>query len=145
MIKNIDGLNALTSKLIAEATKNNEQGPHTFRTRVNGNWEPIDNEVKESMKTLFSGSLMMLSDLYVIFNGEHTIIETVCYDVRHVLSYVKELETKVKALERPEYAIKALSKAIIILDDYNNRYGSEHWNRTKEITELDETLKLLKD
>jgi len=145
MIKNIENLTPLVTKLVAEATKNNESGPHTFRVRVSGNWEPIDNEVKESMQTLFSGSLMMLSDLYVIFNGEHTVIEIVCYDVRHVLSYVKELETKVEALERPEVAIKALGKAIIILDDYNNRYGSEHWNRTKEITELDETLKLLKD
>lgn len=143
MIKNLDGLNGLMSKLIAQATKENEEGAHTFKVRVSGNWEPIDNEVKESMVTLFSGSSMMLSDLFVIFNGEFTIIEIRSYDVRNILSYVKGLEEKVDALDSPNFAIKTINKAISLLDDYNNMFGDK-MNKTKEITQLDEALKMLK-
>jgi hypothetical protein len=145
MVKNLDGLKHLMSKLIAQATKENEEGPHTFKVRVNGNWEPIDNDVKESMMALFSGSSMMLSDLFVIFNGEYTIIELRSYDVRHILSYVKSLEGKIGDIKTNDFAIKSLNTAISLLDDFNNNFGEGKWNKTEEITKLDEAIKTLKN
>ena len=112
---NIERFSELVSILVAQAIKDNNEGEQNFSIRLSGNWEPEDNEIKKVVQKAMSSGELMLNDLHVVYDGEHTVVSISAFDVRHVVMYIKDMEAKIEAIENPEFAIKALAKELFYL------------------------------
>lgn len=103
-------------------------GKISFKISMTGNQEPIEDEISSELKNIAFEEGFIITRVSAIHDDDgFTQIFIDCYNAYYVMDHIGNLE-------------KALNKAIIMLDDYNNMYGDKT-NKSKEIIELDKALK----
>jgi len=134
--------------LLKKAKEDYTVGLIELKISVSGNYEPIQDEIYKFIdEAAFDENLVLSPDngVNVLYDDDgFTRIFIKVYDTDRLFDYIKELEKRVQVRENPQVLLSTLNKAITMLEDYNNMYGDKH-NKTQEINDLDEILKLHQD
>lgn len=147
MVKSIEHFKSSLIDLIDKVSKSPEQivGVDCLTIACKGNWEGLEPELRPYVSTLLKSKDYVMTDFSVLHDEGWTRIRVYLISDKNVTVYIDDLERKIKLRDTPKQYLNALNKAIIMLDEYNTRFGNiKSWDKTKEITELDEILKLLK-
>lgn len=117
---------------------------------MNGNKDRVEN-IKDFEKSVdfLCKEYNMIKDIFHIFYDDDvnsTKITIKVFDKETIIQHISNLNSKLHIRESPKQLLNALGEAIIMLDNYNNRFGdTKSWNMTEEINNLDKILKLAKD
>ena len=116
----------------------------SFKIQLPGNVEMFDKEFKEMTSFQVHKHNFILKKFFIIYDEDgFTTIMVDVLSAQLVEDYITELEKKIKLRDTPKMYLSALNKAIVLLEHFNNKYGEGIDNRTEEINELDNILKLL--
>lgn len=116
----------------------------SFKIQLPGNVEMFDKEFEELTSSQVHKRNFILKKFFIIYDEDgftNIMIEVLSPEL--IEEYVLELEKKIKLRDTPKMYLSALNKAIVLLEHFNNKYGEGIDNRTTEINELDNILKLL--
>ncbi len=109
-----------------------------FKFSMPGNQEPVEFEIEREINKIAIKQRFIVNKVSVIYNGEtFSKVFVDCYDVETILEHLQILESA----KSNDVLLGALNRAIIMLDDYNNMFGDK-MDKTQEISDLDEILKL---
>jgi len=131
-------------KSIIEA--NNELRPilKTIKLSVPGNLEPFEKEIEEEVSLNFSLQKFTITKLTTLEDEGRTRITISFLRTIDIIKHIEELNEKLRIRQTPKQYLNALNKAILIAEDFNNRFGEGHLNKTAELNELDDILQKLK-
>ena len=116
----------------------------SFKIQMPGNVEMFDKEFKELTSFQVHKHNFILNKFFIIYDEDgFTTIMIDVLSAQLVEEYITELEKKIKLRNTPKMYLSALNKGIMLLEHFNNKYGEGIDNRTEEINELDNILKLL--
>ena len=140
----MDNLNQLLTDILLATKAEHQTGPVPIKISKKGNWEPEAKKIEDEFDHIAFQEGFVMRNFSVLHDddddqGGFTRITCNCLDMDTLFDYISNLEKKV---DKPNEVLKsALNKAITMLDDYNNMFGDQV-NKTQEITDLDEILKL---
>jgi hypothetical protein len=129
-------------KIFEKHTLQGTQGKIKDKFALNGNQEPIEDEIIKNVKDIGFDYGFVTESVSVIYDDDgfsRVLIET--FNASFIMDHIKDLEKKLLVQNNPQVLLGALNKAICMLDDYNNMYGDE-MPKTEEISDLDEILRL---
>ena len=143
MRNNIDNFEKSIKELFLIAKKDSEANTHTFKISLSGNVEMFENELKEQSINVACKLGFIVKHFSVFADDSWTSVKIELVCINYIDKYISELEKKIKLRDTPKMYLNALNKAIMLLENFNNKYGEGIDNRSAEITELEEILKLL--
>jgi hypothetical protein len=141
----MEGLSQLLSDILSATKAEYHTGPVPIKISKKGNWEPMQKEIQEALEKVAFDEGFIMRNLNILHDddddsGGFTRITANCLDADTIQDYIVQLEGR-NTPESHNRLASALNKAIKLLDNYNNMYG-DTMNKTIEIIELDEILKL---
>lgn len=145
-----DRVASLFKKIARESLIKNVVGPNTAKISLSGNQEPLTNEIEIKLLKIFERDII-ISDISVLYDSDgyedssygFTIVKVTYFCKNTFSEYLNMLLDRIKIIEKPKKILNAFNKAIIIADDFNNRFGEENFNKTKELNEIQKTFELL--
>jgi len=139
--------------ILSEAVEEKVVGPIKLSVSMSGNKEPMEPELQREARECMNklGFIYDRVDCYHDDDGYEgrgagfTKVIIKCYDKSTIIEYINYLHKREKVRTNPKQMISAFNKAIMIADDFNNRFGEGNYNKTKEIQEIDEVFKLMQN
>lgn len=141
----LEKLAQLLREILSATKAEHETGPIPIKISKKGNWEPVEKALQDEFERVAFDEGFIMRNFSVLHDddddqGGFTRITANCLDADTILDYITKLEGR-NTPESHNRLASALNKAIKLLDNYNNMYG-DTMNKTTEISELDEILKL---
>lgn len=143
MRNHIDHYPKHIKELFSIALKEGKDDVVSFKLSISGNVEMYEKELKVQTIVEASSLGFVVKKFSAFADEAWTTIRIELIHVDYIEKHLLELEKKIKLRDTPKMYLNALNKAIMLLENFNNKYGEGIDNRTAEINELEEILRLL--